>query len=65
MVTPLGGCSLFQPAKTEGTAAQMCRSWKEIGTRKADRISPDTAREILANNESRPEWCGKIAKAAP
>ena len=68
--TANGGCTLFQDAKPAGTAAQLCRSWKEIGIRKADKVSTDTAREILANNESRPEWCGsvppvKIAKAAP
>ena len=55
------GCAP-QP-KPEGTAEQICRSWKEIGIRKADRLTTDTAREIVANNEARPEWCGKIAEA--
>lgn len=55
------GC--FPPPKPEGTAEQICRSWKEIGIRKADKLTTDTAREIVANNESRPEWCGKFAEA--
>ncbi len=55
------GCA--QQPKPEGTAEQMCRSWREIGVRKADKFSPDTAREIVANNEARPEWCGKVAEA--
>ncbi len=59
------GCTLFQDPKPVGTAAQLCRSWKEIGIRKADKLSTETGREIVANNEARPEWCGKIAKAAP
>lgn len=49
--------------KPEGTAEQICRSWKEIGIRKADKLTTETAREIVANNESRPEWCGKFAEA--
>jgi hypothetical protein len=59
---------MFQDAKPAGTAAQLCRSWKEIGTRKADKMTIETAREIVANNEARPEWCGaadKLAKANP
>ena len=40
----------------------MCRSWREIGIRKADRLTQDTAREIVANNEARPAWCGADAK---
>lgn len=60
----LSGCGLFQdPPKPEGTAEQICRSWKEIGIRKADKLTTDTAREIVANNQSRPEWCGKFAEA--
>ncbi len=55
------GCST--PPKPEGTAEQLCRSWREIGIRKADKITTDTAREIVANNEARPEWCGKVAEA--
>lgn len=55
------GCAT--PPKPEGTAEQLCRSWREIGIRKADKITTDTAREIVANNEARPEWCGKIAEA--
>ena len=55
------GCA--PPPKPEGTAEQLCRSWREIGIRKADRITTDTAREIVANNEARPEWCGKVAEA--
>ena len=57
----LSGCAT--PPKPEGTAEQICRSWKEIGIRKADKLTTETAREIVANNESRPEWCGKIAEA--
>lgn len=56
---------MFQDAKPAGTAAQLCRSWKEVGVRKADKLTTETGREILANNEARPEWCGKLAKATP
>lgn len=55
------GCA--QQPKPEGTAQIICRSWKEIGIRKADKLTTDTAREIIANNEARPEWCGKVAEA--
>lgn len=55
------GCA--SAPKPEGTAEQICRSWKEIGVRKADKFTTETAREIVANNEARPEWCGKIAEA--
>jgi hypothetical protein len=61
----VSGCGIWQEPKPAGTAAQLCRSWKEVGIRKADKLTTDTAREIVANNEARPEWCGKIAKAAP
>lgn len=56
----LNGCA--KDERPEGTAAQLCRSWKEIGIRKADKLSTDTAREIVGNNEVRPEWCGKEDK---
>lgn len=55
------GCAT--PPKAEGTAEQMCRSWREIGVRKADKFTTETAREIVANNEARPEWCGQFAEA--
>lgn len=55
------GCA--KDERPEGTAAQLCRSWKEVGIRKADKLTTDTAREIVANNEARPEWCGKLAEA--
>jgi len=43
----------------EGTLAQVCgpNGWREIGVRKADVITPDTAREIIGNNEARQAWC--------
>lgn len=53
----VSGCA--PEPKPEGTAQQLCRSWKEVGIRKADKLTTDTAREIVANNEARPEWCGK------
>lgn len=55
------GCA--PPPKPEGTAEQLCRSWREIGIRKADKLTTETAREIVANNEARPEWCAKFAEA--
>lgn len=61
VATASSGCA--SAPKPEGTAEQLCRSWKEIGIRKADKLTTETAREIVANNESRPEWCGKIAEA--
>jgi hypothetical protein len=43
----------------EGTLAQVCgpNGWREIGVRKADVITPDTAKEIIGNNEARQAWC--------
>jgi len=43
----------------EGMLAQVCgpNGWREIGVRKADRITDDTAREIIGNNEARSAWC--------
>lgn len=58
----VSGCA--QEPKPQGTAAQLCRSWKEIGIRRADKLSTDTGREIVANNEARPEWCGKMIAEA-
>jgi len=39
--------------------AQVCgpNNWREIGVRKADKITDDTAREIIGNNEARAAWC--------
>lgn len=47
------GCS----QTVTGTTAQMCQDWREIGVRKADKITDDTAREIVGNNEARAAWC--------
>ena len=60
--TASSGCT--QAPKPEGTAVQMCRGWKEVGIRKADKLTTDTAREIVANNEARQPWCGQTAEAA-
>lgn len=53
----LSGCG----RTVEGTIAQVCgpNNWREIGVRKADigKISDDTAREIIGNNEARAAWC--------
>ena len=42
-----------------GTLAQVCgpNGWREIGVSKSDVISPDTAREIIGNNDARQAWC--------
>lgn len=51
----LSGCA----APRQGTLAQICNDngWREIGVRKADKISDDTAREIVGNNVARAAWC--------
>ena len=51
----LSGCS----RSIEGTVAQICgeNNWREIGVRKADKITDATAREIVGNNEARAAWC--------
>jgi hypothetical protein len=51
----ISGCA-SAPA---GTLAQVCgpNGWREIGVRKADVITPDTAKEIIGNNEARQAWC--------
>ncbi len=53
----LSGCS----QTIEGTIAQVCgpNNWREIGVRKADKITDDTAREIIGNNEARKAWCSQ------
>jgi len=48
------GCAQNQ---ITGTAEQLCRDWRQIGVRKADKISDDTAKEIIGNNEARGVWC--------
>lgn len=35
----------------------MCQDWRELGVRKGDVITDDTAREIIGNNEARTVWC--------
>jgi hypothetical protein len=40
-----------------GTAEQVCRDWRQIGVRKADQITDDTAKEIIGNNDARAAWC--------
>ena len=58
--TVLSGCA----TAPTGTLAQVCgpNGWREVGVRKADVITPDTAREIIGNNEARRAWCsGKKA----
>jgi hypothetical protein len=32
---------------------QLCQSWREISTSKDDKLTPDTARQILGNNLGR------------
>lgn len=41
--------------------AQICgeNNWREIGVRKADKITDETAREIVGNNKARAAWCNK------
>lgn len=41
--------------------AQMCgpNNWQEIGVRKGDKITDDTAREIVGNNKARAAWCSQ------
>lgn len=55
VATAISGCA----KAPEGTLAQVCgpNGWREIGVRKADVITPDTAREIIGNNEARAAWC--------
>ena len=57
---------MFKEEKPVGTLAQICTGkggWREIGIRKKDLITPDTAKEIVGNNEARMTWCGKVAEA--
>jgi hypothetical protein len=53
----VSGCS----RTIEGTVAQMCgpNNWQEIGVRKGDKITDDTAREIVGNNKARAAWCSQ------
>lgn len=56
----LSGCKT-----TEGTLAQICNEngWREIGVRKGDVITDDTAKEIVGNNVARDAWCVQKKKA--
>ena len=60
-IVVLSGCA----KPPEGTLAQVCgpNGWREIGVRKADVITPDTAKEIIGNNEARHAWCSAGKKA--
>lgn len=51
----LSGCG----RTIDGTVAQICgpNNWQEIGVRKSDKITDDTAREIVGNNKARAAWC--------
>ena len=42
----------------EGTAVQICRTWKPVFTSKDDRLTDDTVRQIVGNNEANRTWCG-------
>ena len=55
VVTVTSGCA----TAPTGTLAQVCgpNGWREIGVSKSDVISPDTAREIIGNNDARAAWC--------
>lgn len=58
----IAGIAVSGCARTiEGTVAQICgpNNWQEIGTRKADKITDDTAREIVGNNKARAAWCSQ------
>lgn len=52
----LSGCATPQ---VTGTAQQICQDWRQVGVRKADVITDDTAREIIGNNEARAVWCAQ------
>jgi len=35
----------------------MCQDWRLISVSKADKLSDETATEIVSNNKSREVWC--------
>lgn len=53
----LAGCSSVGK-EIEGTAAQICRTWKPVFTSKDDKLTDDTVRQIVGNNEANRTWCG-------
>lgn len=54
----LAGCSSLNGGVIEGTAVQICRTWKPVFTSKDDKLTDDTVRQIVGNNEANRHWCG-------
>ncbi len=53
----LAGCSANGNV-IEGTATQICRTWKPVFTSKNDKLTDDTVKQIVGNNEANRTWCG-------
>lgn len=53
----LAGCSSAGNV-IEGTAVQICRTWKPVFTSKDDKLTDETVRQIVGNNEANRAWCG-------
>lgn len=59
LLAPLQACSTANgETRTTGTADQICKDWSTIRpSRKDDKLSEDTARQIAGNNAARGTWC--------
>lgn len=54
----MAGCA-GTPSVIEGTAVQICRTWKPVFTSKDDKLTDDTIKQIVGNNEANRTWCGE------
>jgi hypothetical protein len=51
--TILGGCA----KEVTGTAQIICGDWRQISVSKNDKLTDQTAKEIVGNNSARAAWC--------
>ena len=46
-------------------ASELCQDWRVYKPRKGDKLSDESAYELLGNNEARVEWgCKKLSNEA-
>lgn len=52
-------CAASTETKREGTAEQICKTWKPIYPSRQDKLTKGTAEQIAGNNVASEQWCGK------
>ena len=63
LIALCSGCSGNMPNLVN--AEELCADWGVFKPRKGDRLTPESAAELLANNEARVVWgCKKLENEA-